>query len=790
MPIKHKAIQSKRFKTMPSDISQARITVTKERTLLSPVYIDFLVKLSDAFKSDTIQINFNNIAETDGRDRDSEQQWVTLSRNAGGDYIARLELSPYSPSATYQIKALRAVDVNNRELFIEQNDQLLLLGRTESRFSFSNPIQSDITAPTIDSASFSDWSRNADGDFQVDVTFRISDDLSGLGYSNNTSSGAGQFPDYNNPNSGRNFAIFLSGSSDFVGYANVSTNPNEDGSYSGSGTIVVSKYAPSGDYTLQIRAADRTGNTIWGNRAINDKPISLTLANPDQDIKSPSLQDLTLSGSFDQVTGRPVVNFKGLLSDDKSGVQLAWLYLNGPDGSRTVTNGGVNQDSSGLFNTSIVLPIPFTSGKYIVSGMAVDNARNSVWWDELRDIYIIAPSSDNQSGAILTGTANSELIFGSTGNDRINGGAGRDTMLGGKGNDTYFVDNANDVVTEQSSTTQGIDLVQASVSYTISDADVENLTLIGSAAINGTGNGSANTLIGNAANNVLNGGSGADTMAGGAGNDTYVVDNVSDVVTEAASKGTDTVQSSVTYTLSANVENLTLTGSGAINGTGNTLGNTITGNAKDNTLNGGTGADTMIGGLGNDIYVIDNIGDKVTETLNQGTDTVQSSVTYTLAANIENLTLTGNAVINGTGNTLNNILTGNSKNNSLDGGTSNDSIIGGGGQDKLTGGTGLDKFIYKSVDESGVGSSLRDTITDFKGSTDKDLVDLSAIDAFTGKAGDQAFVYIGSNAFTGTRGEVRFSGGILQLNTGTDKLADMEIALTGVTSFSQNFLIL
>ena len=81
-------------------------------------------------------------------------------------------------------------------------------------------------------------------------------------------------------------------------------------------------------------------------------------------------------------------------------------------------------------------------------------------------------------------------------------------------------------------------------------------------------------------------------MAGGAGNDTYVVDNVGDIVVEKAGEGTDLVQSSVTFTLAANVENLTLTGGANINGTGNALGNFLVGNTGNNTLNGGAGADT------------------------------------------------------------------------------------------------------------------------------------------------------------------------------------------------------
>src|SRR4030095_16469953 len=172
--------------------------------------------------------------------------------------------------------------------------------------------------------------------------------------------------------------------------------------------------------------------------------------------------------------------------------------------------------------------------------------------------------------------------------------------------------------------------------------------------------------------NVLDGRAGADTMTGGVGNDTYLVDDAGDVVTELAGEGTDSVQSSITYALGANVENLTLTGNNTINGTGNTLANTLRGNIGNNILDGGTGADTMIGRAGNDTYLVDDAGDVVTELAGGGTGTGHARSTHTVSVNVETLTLTGNNTINGTGNALVNTLRGNIGNNILDGGTGAD----------------------------------------------------------------------------------------------------------------------
>jgi Ca2+-binding RTX toxin-like protein len=283
-----------------------------------------------------------------------------------------------------------------------------------------------------------------------------------------------------------------------------------------------------------------------------------------------------------------------------------------------------------------------------------------------------------------TGNALNNILNGNTGANVLDGGAGADTMFGDAGDDTYVVDNVGDTVTENASA--GADTVQSSITYTLG-ANVENVTLTGTAAINGTGNSLANVLIGNSAANVL---------TGGTGNDTYVV-GAGDTVTEAASAGTDTVHSSVTWTLGNNVENLTLTGTAAINGSGNTLNNTLIGNSAANVLSGGTGNDTMSGGAGNDTYVVNVTGDVVTELANEGTDTVQSAVTWTLGANVENLSLTGTTAINGTGNVLDNVLIGNSAANTLNGGAGHDTLDGGAGNDTMVGGTGNDVYVVNAT---------------------------------------------------------------------------------------------
>ena len=242
----------------------------------------------------------------------------------------------------------------------------------------------------------------------------------------------------------------------------------------------------------------------------------------------------------------------------------------------------------------------------------------------------------------ITGGLGNDLIFGGTGDNALDGGAGDDLLVGGSG----------------------------------------------------TGD-----------NDILDGGLDADTMVGLAGNDTYIVDDVADVVVEAAGAGTDTVETlmaALSIEAMANVENLSYEGADADQfvGTGNSgnnnisggdLADTLSGLAGNDTLEGGLGADTMIGGAGNDVYFVDDAGDVVNETtgLPADIDRVESDVSFVLGAGVENLDLNNNAP-DGTGNDLANIINGNDAANQILGGGGNDTLNGADGNDVIDGGLGND----------------------------------------------------------------------------------------------------
>lgn len=282
----------------------------------------------------------------------------------------------------------------------------------------------------------------------------------------------------------------------------------------------------------------------------------------------------------------------------------------------------------------------------------------------------------------LKGTSESDSIFGLAGDDILKGLGGGDLKLdGGDGDDEIY------------------------------------------------GGGGKDLLLGKAGNDVMDGDSGADTMKGAAGDDIYVVNTLKDRTIEKANKGTDTVRASLNWVLSNNIENLELTGSSGINGTGNALDNTITGNSGRNALNGAAGDDLLIGwlgedtlnggdgndilfggvaifdpdsddktqdtadtdqmagGAGDDTFYVNSTKDVVTELVDQGTDKVviladvYNGTSYTLVDNVENLDMLGLSNVDGIGNALANDLQGNSGSNVLDGKAGNDTLTGESGSD-------------------------------------------------------------------------------------------------------------
>jgi Ca2+-binding RTX toxin-like protein len=457
--------------------------------------------------------------------------------------------------------------------------------------------------------------------------------------------------------------------------------------------------------------------------------------------------------------------------------------LGARDGDEFVVNSSTN---AAQFNPTVAA---LADGRFVVTW--TDNS--AVHLDD-PDINAVRQQIFDPRDGVVTGTEAGETLFGhDLGNDEINGLGGADTLnglggtdslYGGDGGDTYVV-GSGDQVFEFSG--GGTDLVQASVSFALG-ANVENLTLTGAAAINGTGNTLANVITGNAAANVLAGGAGTDSLNGGLGNDTYVLESGNDPVNDTG--GTDTITSTITRSLVGftAIENLTLVNvAAALNGTGNALANIITGNALANVLTGGLAIDTLIGGLGNDTYVLENGADKVTDsggTADLATSTISRSLAAAGLTTIEKLTLLGVAAANGTGNNLANIISGNASANRLDGGigndtldglAGNDTLIGNAGRDIASGGAGND--IFRFLNKTHSFGALTDIVTDFDDSGN-DRIDVSALFG-------PALIYRHNLAFTAA-GQLRINDVagadvIVEVNTGGSLAADFQIRLAGTT---------
>ncbi len=305
----------------------------------------------------------------------------------------------------------------------------------------------------------------------------------------------------------------------------------------------------------------------------------------------------------------------------------------------------------------------------------------------------------------MYGGAGDDTLLGGDGADTLDGGTGGDSLLGGKGDDTYVVDDARDTVIENAGA--GTDTVQTTLPSYVLAANVENLTNIGAAGADLTGNGLANVITGSAGADTIHGGGGIDTFIGGAGDDTYYVDDIRATVVEQAGGGYDTVYVSNSGWIAGpgqSIEKIVaVAGTQGISLTGNEQANLLVGNAGANVINGGGGVDTMVGGAGDDTYLVDNSGDVIVENAGEGNDQVKASVDYVLSANVETLTLT----------TPGHVGVGNAQANLIVGTTGSDTLEGGGGADTLTGGGGADVFLFKHLSDGGA------TITDFQVGLDK-----------------------------------------------------------------------
>ena len=383
---------------------------------------------------------------------------------------------------------------------------------------------------------------------------------------------------------------------------------------------------------------------------------------------------------------------------------------------------------------------------------------------------------------ILDGQGGNDTLNAGGGTDTVSGGDGADTLIGGTGNDLLNGGTGNDTFTYTMG--DGADTVDGGTGF-------DTLNITGT-----TGNDTLDVVYTGTALTTVEGG----TVTGVEAVTANLLDQLvggSDVLTYAGTSANVTVNlaggSASGFASIAAIENVT-GGSGNDTLTGSAGANTLTGGAGNDTLDGNGGTDTLVGGAGDDLYITDG-GDTLTEAANSGTDTVQSAVSFTLAANFENLTFTGAANLNGTGNGVANIVTGNNGNNTLlglgggdtlSGGLGNDTLNGGAGTDTLTGGLGDDTFVFATAAEAGNGAA-RDVITDFQGAgaAGGDVIDVSGIDANTGVAADQAFTFIGTAAFTAA-GQFHYVQDainnltILEGNVNVGLGADFQIALTGL----------
>ncbi|WP_158589869.1 beta strand repeat-containing protein [Gemmobacter lutimaris] len=464
---------------------------------------------------------------------------------------------------------------------------------------------------------------------------------------------------------------------------------------------------------------------------------------------------------------------------------------------------------------------------------------------------------DGAGNTTLRGNGGNDTVFGNTGVDDINLGAGGDrifvqsnaldgdTLDGGTGTDwldlsllgTAFAAGTVVNLTSQKIVNGGSSVGILNFENVTGSAFADNI--LGDSGNNEVNAGGGNDNIGGAdGNDTLRGADGDDTLRGGAGNDNMNGGAGIDTADYSAASARVVVElgiSGVPQVISATegsdtlvlIENV-LGGSGGDRIVGDTVDNTLTGNAGNDNLFGVGGNDTLFGGTGIDgLYGADGAdqlfggadndrlfggagndtldggagldfadyrpaaGTGVTVNLSiAGAQAISVSEGFDTLVNVENLSGSGFGDTL-TGNAGDNVIYGIEGNDTISGGGGVDRLIGGLGQDTLTGGAGADVFFFTRVADSDLISG-RDTITDFVSGTDK--LNLAQIDANTGLAGDQAFTFLGTGAFTNVAGQLRLAvsgaNSFLLGDTDGNGTADLNVALLGVTSIVAGDIIL